>query len=175
MTTRQTRFQPGQTGAVMVIGLIFLLVLTLLGVAALGGNSLEEHMAGNTRDVNLALQAAEAALRDGEADVQANLSPEAAFSATCAGGLCATRADSTPWWQANPTWRSYGSVTGVPALPGVTNPPRYIIEQPSSLPTQSLAIGAKPSATGWGYRITAMGLGNRGETRVVLQSVYVMR
>ena len=130
----------------MVIGLIFLLVLTLLGVAALGGNSLEERMAGNTRDVNLALQAAEAALRDGEADVQAN-----------------------------PTWRSYGSATGAPALPGVTNPPRYIIEQPSSLPSQSLAIGAKPAANGWGYRITAMGQGNRGETRVVLQSVYVMR
>ena len=55
-----------QTGAVLVVALLFLLVMTLLGVASMRGTALQERMAGNQRDRNLALQAAETALRAGE-------------------------------------------------------------------------------------------------------------
>ena len=50
-----------QRGVVLVTGLIFLVILTLLGTTALQGTVLEEKMAGNLRDETLALQAAEAA------------------------------------------------------------------------------------------------------------------
>ncbi len=166
-----------QRGAVLVIGLIFLLLMTIIGISAMSGNLMEERMSGNTRDMNLALQAAEAALRDGEADVVANVSPESTFDSLCSNGLCGQRTDSTPWWAASPapTWRLYGSSTGAPNLAGVSQQPRYIIEQPAVLVSESLAIGNKPQANGWAYRITAIGFGMRAETRVVLQSVYIVR
>ncbi|MEZ5665655.1 MAG: PilX N-terminal domain-containing pilus assembly protein [Burkholderiaceae bacterium] len=51
----------------LVIGLIILVVLTLLGVQGMRTNVAQERMAGNMRERNLAFQAAEAALRAGEA------------------------------------------------------------------------------------------------------------
>jgi len=59
-----------QSGAVLVVGLIFLMVLSLLGVTVMQSGILEERMAGNMRDWNVAFQAAEAALRDAELDVR---------------------------------------------------------------------------------------------------------
>jgi type IV pilus assembly protein PilX len=56
-----------QRGMALIISLIILLSLTLLGLAAIQNTSLEERMAGNTRAENIALQAAEAGLRAGEA------------------------------------------------------------------------------------------------------------
>ncbi|HMN93007.1 MAG TPA: PilX N-terminal domain-containing pilus assembly protein [Hydrogenophaga sp.] len=55
-----------QSGAVLVIGLIILVVLTLLGVQGMRTNVAQERMASNMRERNLAFQAAEAALRQGE-------------------------------------------------------------------------------------------------------------
>ena len=52
-----------QSGAVLVVSLIFLLVLTVIGVAAMQNTSLEEKMAGNVKDRNLAFQNAESARR----------------------------------------------------------------------------------------------------------------
>ena len=55
-----------ERGAVLVVGLIILLVMTLLSVQAMRSNVAQERMAGNMRERNLAFQAAEAALRVGE-------------------------------------------------------------------------------------------------------------
>ena len=55
-----------QCGAALVTSLIFLTVLTILGMSTLGTSLLESRMAGNMRDRNLAFQAAEMGLRDAE-------------------------------------------------------------------------------------------------------------
>lgn len=55
-----------QRGAALIISLIFLLLMTLIGVSSMQSTTLQERMAGNTRDRNLAFQAAEAGLRAGE-------------------------------------------------------------------------------------------------------------
>ncbi len=69
MNTRITRHRhrdrQRQKGAVLVVSLMILLVLTLIGVTAMTTSTLEERMAGNLKDVNLAFQAAESTLRDG--------------------------------------------------------------------------------------------------------------
>ena len=59
-----------QSGAVLIISLIMLLLLTLIGASSMQTSSLEEKMAGNLRDRNLAFQAAESALRDAEQDIR---------------------------------------------------------------------------------------------------------
>lgn len=58
-----------QNGAALIVGLIFLVVLTMIGVTSARMSSLEERMSGNLRDRSLAMQAAELALRDAERDI----------------------------------------------------------------------------------------------------------
>ena len=54
-----------QSGVILVTALLFLLVLTVLGISAITNTALEEKMAGNLADRNMAFQAAESGLRDG--------------------------------------------------------------------------------------------------------------
>lgn len=58
-----------QKGAVLFIALIFLVILTLLGVAATGTSILQEKMTGSMRNRQLGLMGAESALRGGEAKI----------------------------------------------------------------------------------------------------------
>lgn len=55
-----------QKGATLIIALIMLLLLTIIGMASISDTNLQEKMAGNLRDKNIAFQAAESALRKGE-------------------------------------------------------------------------------------------------------------
>lgn len=57
------RSRDRQGGAALVVGLILLVVVTLMGISAMRDTTLEEKMAGNLRDSNLAFQASETALR----------------------------------------------------------------------------------------------------------------
>ena len=71
-----------QRGAVLLVALIMLLLLTILGAAAMRDTNLQERMAGNMRDHDLAFQAAEAALRFAEQEVKtdyANLVNDALY------------------------------------------------------------------------------------------------
>ncbi|HEY7759424.1 MAG TPA: PilX N-terminal domain-containing pilus assembly protein [Burkholderiales bacterium] len=58
-----------QRGAILIISLMFLVVLTMLALTTMGGITLEERMSGQYRDLNVAFQSAESALRDAERDV----------------------------------------------------------------------------------------------------------
>lgn len=51
-----------QHGAALVMSLVILLILTILGISAMGTSSLEQKMAGNMQEQNRAFQAAEAGL-----------------------------------------------------------------------------------------------------------------
>ncbi|WP_447753750.1 pilus assembly PilX family protein [Pseudomonas nicosulfuronedens] len=55
-----------ERGAVLLVSLVMLVLLTLIGLAGMRMVQLEERMAGNLRDRQMAFQAAEAALRAGE-------------------------------------------------------------------------------------------------------------
>ena len=55
-----------QKGITLIVGLILLLVMTMLGLTAVQVTTQQERMAGNLRDRNIAFQAAESALREGE-------------------------------------------------------------------------------------------------------------
>lgn len=101
-----------QDGFVLVTALILMVVATILAMTAMGTNTLEEKMSGYMRDRQIAMQAAEAALRDGERDVQKQLVgiSEADFVSGCntsattmpsgrdLKGLCAVETDGSPIW-----------------------------------------------------------------------------
>ena len=66
-------FRARQKGVALFISLVFLLLMTLVGVTAIQTTTLQERMAGNTADRNLAFQASESALRVGERWLPNNL------------------------------------------------------------------------------------------------------
>jgi type IV pilus assembly protein PilX len=69
-----------QNGAVLIVSLIILLVMTVLGVAASGSANMELRMAGNNERINSTLQAAESAVEATITDI--NLLGQALNSTT---------------------------------------------------------------------------------------------
>lgn len=59
-----------QRGAVLFISLMFLIILTLIGLSAANVGVMQERMAGNVRETNEAFQEAEATLREVETAVR---------------------------------------------------------------------------------------------------------
>jgi type IV pilus assembly protein PilX len=197
MTTRlrpTTGTRSGQRGLSLVTTLVLMLATLGLGVAVMGVNAMEERMIANTKDRDLALQAAEAALRDGEQDIASNVTPATAFTDTCTLGLCTPPSQRGALgalaslavddarlgfdWTVDTTVRQYGQYTGAAQFPSVAQQPRYVIEKYSFLGTpagESVVLGSEPVAPGVGYRITARAVGARPETVVVLQSIYATR
>lgn len=179
-------------GFTLLAILVMIVVLGFLALAAVSTGIVQERMAGNARDRNVALQAAEAALRDAELDIETNLSVASGFSDACATGLClppsmvASGAQSAPKW-GDIDWaaqsRAYGSITTAAALKGSNNEvlasqPRYFVEMLPSLPPaagSSACVGCTTVAAerARAYRITVRATGVRDSTVVMLQSVYV--
>ena len=77
-----------QGGASLIVALMLMLVLAFLGMAAMSNSTLQERMANNMRDRNVALQAAELALRDAERDLAALKADGITF---CPGGSTGCR------------------------------------------------------------------------------------
>jgi type IV pilus assembly protein PilX len=177
-----------ESGMSLFPALMFLLVLSVLGVAALNSTLMQEKMVSNTKDLNLAFQAAEAGLRDAEVDVTKNIGGGTIFSASCVNGLCTPPSTwATPSsadiskvvdWSNGGKTRAYGTYTAAPQLPNVAAQPAYVIEKLSTLPASpgsSVGIGLAPtSGGGSAYRLTVLATGVRPETRVILQSTYLV-
>ncbi len=186
--------KPAPTAGFSLLAILLLmLVLSMLTMGAMNSSIVQERMVGNARDRHVALQAAEAALRDAEADIEANVDAGSGFAEGCAAGLCIPPSDtannpqSAPLWQTInwATTRAYGSRTGAAALLGPDNAalatqPRYFIERLPTLPPvagESAGFGGgwsnAPAPHARAYRITAQASGMRSATVVMLQSVYV--
>lgn len=178
-------------GFSLIVVLLMMVALAMLALGSMNSSIVQERMVGNARDRQVALQAAEAAIRDAEVDIEVNLNAAVGFVVGCASGLCISPSDSSdnplsaPLWQSInwDTTRAYGSRTGAPALLGPGNvalaaQPRYFVENLPVLPPmpgESAAIGggATPSPRARAYRITVRASGIRASTVVMLQSVYV--
>ncbi len=59
-----------QDGSVLIVSLILLLILTVIGVSSINNIGMNERMAGNYKDHDLAFQAAESALAAGEKEAE---------------------------------------------------------------------------------------------------------
>jgi type IV pilus assembly protein PilX len=178
-----------QSGMSLFPALMFLLVLSVIGVAALNSTLMQEKMVSNTKDTNLAFQSAEAGLRDAEADVIKNITGGTVFSASCTHGLC-TPPSTWPSpssidiskaidWSNSGLTRSYGAYTSSSALPDVAAQPQYVIEKLSSLPvgpggSAGIGLPGLPLNGGAAYRLTVLATGVRAETRVILQSTFLV-
>jgi type IV pilus assembly protein PilX len=64
------RFAGQQQGMVLLVSLVFLLLLTMLGISSMQNATLQEKMAGSVNQRNKSFQNAEAALRMGESSIK---------------------------------------------------------------------------------------------------------
>ena len=150
------RAMNNQGGAALIVSLIFLLLMTLIGVTSMQSTTLQERMAGNTRDRNLALQAAEAALRQGETWLGTAANQNTADTAT-------ELADAADWDGSSP----HGSAAGyTPAL--ASNPVFYVG------PSTQVVYGQSSSSITVEdfYPVTAYAEGGAETTVVILQSMF---
>jgi len=174
-----------QRGVALFVSLVFLVILTLLGVAAFQSATLQEKMSGNLRDQSIAFQSAEAALRDGESVVAATLNIATPADYACTGGLCrptfcnssgaCTPAAGTPQWQ-NVSWAPSSTTTVKisSGITGVAQQPRYVIEKMNSfVPDTGSQKPNNPSNLVTPFRVTAVGWGSNVLSRSTLQSVYL--
>lgn len=162
-----------QKGMVLVVGLIFLMILTLIGVSAMNSTALSEKLTQNLRDTTAAFAAAEASMTDGEAWLKAQTSAPTAVT-TCTSSPCNVWAanslgtvyqQSSSWWQSNA--RNFSST-----LYGVATQPQYIIELSSFVPYE-LSPGSLGKGQGYYfYRVNARGTGATANSQVNLQSIY---
>lgn len=161
--------QRHQRGAILVVSLIMLLVMTLIGVTAMQNTIMEQRMAGNTRDLNLAFQAAEAALRTGETELEAAKLPD--FDGTTTGYYKANdTAISNPqvWEDPGTVWKTYNG-----SLDGVASPPEYVIEEMAPIQDSDGSLAPdEPLLDAGVYRVTSKATGASSDVEVMLQTTY---
>jgi type IV pilus assembly protein PilX len=114
------RIQSGQQGVALLMAMLFLVIITLIGIASMTGTTLEERMARNYRETNIAFQAAEAALRDAETDMTggAGVTRAPLISPTDAGftgapGSCSATGECTPATSAPQVWDWNGGTSSM--------------------------------------------------------------
>ncbi|MBT0964001.1 pilus assembly PilX family protein [Denitromonas iodatirespirans] len=160
-----------QVGSVLIVGIIFLLVMTMLGITAMQTTSQEERMAGNMRDRGVAFQAAEIALRAGEKVVFSGppSSGTGFYDITIDKGAPDETVESN-WTNGAWNWTSglpiVGSTTQTnSAYPLLAEEPKFWIE--ARLGRPPLEAGQPREIV---YFVTARSTGASGGAPVVLQS-----
>lgn len=174
-----------QQGVVLVVALVMLVLVTLVGLTSIRTITLEERMAANSVDRNLAFQAAETALREGEAVADAQSlnanGPNNAFTgpaqtAACATTHCVNGMCNLPHPSCRDAWELLPNpIDWAPALTVHTalagNDPRYLVEFLGNTFPCDPGNAASPSNCKR-YRITARAQPGEGRALVMLQSIY---
>jgi len=168
-----------QSGSALIVSLSILLVLTILGISSLRTTSLEEKMAGNSRDAQTAFEAAEAALREAELFIANSINDDAYTNTGGPGGLFnfAGTVIAADAWTVENNWNN-SSVSVDYNLNQVAQLPRYMIQK---IQSQVGLGGASDLGNSYSYgetvtedyyQISARGTGISPNSRVMLQTFF---
>ncbi|OLF52285.1 pilus assembly protein PilX [Pseudomonas chlororaphis] len=140
----------------LLISLVFLLLLTLIGISSMQNATLQEKMAGGLWLRNQSFQAAETALRIGESAVQ----QDRYSLPVCAGSQCAPPGEAAVVGAAG--HNSHSGATWIATDNGF-----YAVQ---NIGTTLGAVNVPSNTSATLYRVTAVGLA--GHSRSVLESIY---
>jgi type IV pilus assembly protein PilX len=162
-----------QSGVVLFVAMILLLILSLLGVTAARMQTVEERMARNDDNRQLGAQAAEAGLRGAETGLLTGIYVN--FAANANGLFAPLLTNGSP--VTNLDWSTALPYAGPPltAVPVPSRAPKFVIE---NLPSVAVA-GDDISVTSLNpssppvtvYRVTARGVGADGTSTTTLQTI----
>ncbi|GAC1320921.1 MAG: pilus assembly protein [Collimonas sp.] len=162
-----------QSGVVLPMVLIFLVVMTFLGFTALRAALLEEKMAANAGNQQMAFQAAEHALRF--CGHQLQLSP-ISIPQLQQGPIPVDDANSKPYWEIADSWSNSNVSVVVPRVgsegAAAAMPSRCLVEKlqlDGDLQYLQQFPQQRPA-----YRVTARGMGASTAAVVVLQSYLLL-
>ncbi len=160
--------QSSQQGAVLVVGLVLLLLLTIVGLSGARDAALQERMSGNMHDLQVARQAAEAALRSGEQFTRSSASLVVGSDGVVEFD---ERSGSRDYWHDTFNWLEKAvQLRADEQLEGVAEQPFYVIEKLDwSCDVAELGAGALEEIEV--YRVTARGVGRSSKAEVFLQSI----
>lgn len=188
-------------GVALVVALVFLLMLTMLGVASLSGNTAQERMTYAFGNYTRAFQAADASVKQGEYWVSSQTAPPLggeALAGTTATLLTApdnsgtttsaTAASllSSSWWSSNglnfatnytqnggsSSSRSYAGLLRVNSASSANAPPQYTIEYMGPNSNVQSLVHTPTKWQVYYYRITGRSGGDTGATSATVQSVW---
>lgn len=163
--------QKKQRGAVLIIALIMLLILTILGVAVMESSVIEERMAGNNMTSARVFQMAELALREAEADIQALTQAPIAGAHAFVNQLSEPEPTLNAWWEDGSIdaafWEDDAVDGPADAANGIESD--YYIEEYTYVCDEVVDVNLEDCTVV--YRITARAAGGRNST-VLLQSLY---
>ncbi len=176
-----------QAGAILFISLIILLVMTIIGIAAISSVTLEGKMANNARNQKIAFQSAESALRAGETWLQRYTAMPEPKGKDCPRdcGHIWTRDGFYEYensYTNNDSWPDVLPGPGIrddaAKLPEAGAVPRYAIEYVDFF-RDPMALGQQQdmsaNVTKLHYRIIARGIGGDIRARTHLMSAYARR
>lgn len=165
-----------EAGAVLIVGLIMVLLISIIALSAIRSSNLQEAMAGNMRDRNIAFQAAESALVVGESEVDV-------YSAgiVCSGKSTCYLRNTQPYQSPKDSviyldgdaFDDLARQSGL-TLEGVEKEPTFMIEELTLFtPNEGSSLEKGSGITDLvPYRITAKGTGLGSDTTVIVQSIY---
>ncbi len=164
-----------EKGAVLAVSLLLLLVLTLIGVSSMQGTLLEEKMAGNAKDRNLAFQTSESGLREAE-DFVEQLVSLGNFDGS--SGLFGV-GDAEPDFSLVQTWTDPTQHVVAANSYGAYQPPQYLIKRFTTVTGTEGAMNLSGYGDNKGtgdvtiFKITARGTGGGNDSaEVILRSNY---
>lgn len=167
-----------QRGVALIVALIFLLLMNILAVTALGTTTLEERMASNMSDKNIAFQSAESALTAGEVWIGGQMNKPVFDPAVTTDGLHLPSLSAVQVWEEGTGVWASTDVLSYSGMQGVTQQPSYIVEDLGSIPDDkgSLVLPTNYKSSGKNlFRVTARGNGRTDTAVVMVQSVYEKR
>lgn len=175
-----------QAGMALATSLIFLLILTLFAVVSMNTGTLQQKMAGNLRDSEIALQASESALRYGERVIKGILDAAGDDIAKCDhAGLNKYWCLNDFQWDQKPFWLANGISymgDGTKQVGEAFEDPRVLIENYGcdeglcGRSRDSLMVADSNGIYGRAFvRITARGTGASGITESILEEYYIAR
>jgi type IV pilus assembly protein PilX len=189
MITPTYRMPHLQRGVVLVSSLLLLLVVTIMALSMFRSFGIQEKVAGNMREKQRALQAAESAQQYAELWLINN-------SATSAPVLCnALLSANAAQGQicSNKLWTSLPAGVTVATVPWVVNgvanvgvtytPPGMTVQAASAANTyfgaptfyiSDAGVSVDPNVPGEIFQIDAVGYGGNGNTAAVVESTYAV-
>ncbi len=173
-----------ERGAVLVVGLVMVLLISIIGLSAIRGSNLQEAIAGNMRERNLAFQAAESALRLGEGAIADTKKRPLINNKNGLYNDTYKTPVSSILTFASADWISAEKVTiAALDLAYVKRPPSYVVEQldpdlgagaameGSGIDTDAMLITGDITP----YRVTSRGFGAGENSVKTLQTSYNRR
>lgn len=173
-----------QNGFILIVSLIFLVIMTMLGIAMFGGVTMDERMSGNQREKSRSLDAAQMTLNYVDnwlanssntvcGGTLFNGSPGNCLGAGILSAASAVASNPNP---SDPTtWTSFAAfapITGASSVMAVnaagglntySSQPKYYIQ----------FLGFVPGSTNTGYyQVTAAAQGGNNTATTVVRSVY---